>query len=932
MIVHQLLHGYKRGHQLLSANVQLDSQSIELVTRLSDLSGSMTIDSKVRPYLTCYPLPNQKYYAIGKTWLDDTAPRTGCVLTHTLIIPMEYWSNCPYPSLFNNLFIKPMNSDDTERYHRQLDINVQSSNISVPSIKIDRDLTTEFVFRFFGEGINPIIWYSDEDSEDTFWLVAHSLWPQLRRQFACCTFCLQPRYLDEKPFTLMFAPSSSNTRFQQIPRENIIDRNNLLFSSPTHNIKEEPWVRMWANHVIDFSSNASNNKGNINQEMFELGPFLSDDPTDIKKIYLVRELRKRSMESPMAGVGLLDMIESIAQNESAAIDYKERALTVALESVHQANDIDEVLKCLLLISDRFSRKAYSKVNSRITSLFYKTVSEYVLLEPNGALKAAERLFTNPSELPSSPYLEGLVIGLVNLGTEQSVRLKVLRQYPDAASQLIGIEPRIGVLFLNSEKSNDGENTTIEELTSWVANISDRETLDRIKKEILPEVKGDQFKSLTEELLRQLSKEEIYWVLDTLSKSTNGFKVNEIRTIICEKVSKQFPIETREWAIKTNYWSSEAAYLLSATYSDGLTGIIEIIQTAKFNRLIKAQILAASILEISQNHSLPQWFQEFAKINQDLIPALMPIDTSIPVDVSKAIKKVLDEVWELPLVCEFQVQEFDSFISTNQYSFSSSLISSAMRSAVSNYITGNIDWQTYQNWESTSWGEKWISNDSARDILLILSRKCLVSQDAWLNSWKWLAYVSEEFYQNNASLPTKLIESLLSSFKGSWVIEVTSLWILILQRIHTQSKASIYIQACANALYFAFRFPRHPISQVVVEAFLPVYKVVIESKELPPETYNLFGYFDWDKGKELRKKIIDTYINSSWPPGDLALSVRDKILFRKIYSRIRSLWKGKEYIQSMQNDLSKRSNDPVAKITLDELNSLLNEQNFYESWD
>jgi len=160
ILVHQLLHGYKRGHQLLSGSIKLDSQSDELVTRLSDLSGSMAFDLEVRPYLTCYPLPNLKYYAVGKTWLDTSAPRTGCVLTHTLLIPIESWISNTTPSIFRNLIDKPASSNDTERYRRALEIDEKTFDSRIPTFQIDSDFTTEFIYRFFGEGSSPIVWFS----------------------------------------------------------------------------------------------------------------------------------------------------------------------------------------------------------------------------------------------------------------------------------------------------------------------------------------------------------------------------------------------------------------------------------------------------------------------------------------------------------------------------------------------------------------------------------------------------------------------------------------------------------------------------------------------------------------------------------------------------------------------------------------------------
>src|SRR5690349_724634 len=95
--VDQLLHGYQFGHQLLAGSIKLDAQTAELIAQLSDLSGSISSESNVQPYLTCYPLFEQNRFAIAKTWLDTDAPRAGCVLTHTLLIPMEVWTTCGSP-------------------------------------------------------------------------------------------------------------------------------------------------------------------------------------------------------------------------------------------------------------------------------------------------------------------------------------------------------------------------------------------------------------------------------------------------------------------------------------------------------------------------------------------------------------------------------------------------------------------------------------------------------------------------------------------------------------------------------------------------------------------------------------------------------------------------------------------------------------------
>ncbi len=931
MLVHQLLHGYKRGHQLLSGSIKLDSQSDELVTRLSDLSGSMTFDQEIRPYLTCYPLPNLKYYAVGKTWLDTTAPRAGCVLTHTLLIPIKSWISSSNLSIFRNLIDKPDSSKDVERYRRALEIDVKTFDSRIPNFQVDSDFATEFIYRFFGEGISPIVWFTEINTEEYFWKFAESFWPQLRGQFACCTFCLQPRFLDDRPFNLMLAPLSVYSRFQQIQRESIIDRNDLLFSSRPQITKSEPWLRKWAGQITKPSALSNQLEDDIHDEMMQLGSFLNSDPTAIKKLYIIQELRKQSRNSSMAPIGLLDMVESLAPGEDDVITYKEECLTIALVSIRYANDLNEILRCLLLLSDRLIRKAYNKIDAKIVEKYYSIVEDYIFKQPDATLQAADRLLNTSTELGDLPYIHGIVLGLMKIGNDQPARLKILQQYANWAPLLIRIEPNLGLLFLNSEK-NEYENTNLEILASWISKTSDSVSLAHIRKVMLPEVRDDRYKSLAVELLRLLPESDVYWVLDTLAKSTNEFSSSGIRKVIYEQVSEVYPTSSQKWAVQTDFWSDGAAGVVAATYLENMTGLEELIQTAQYDQIKKAQILAAFIAAISQSHFLPKWFCEFAQNDIELLPTLLPFTNNIPDAVAIIFKKILDEVSDLPIARTFEIEEIHNLVSSYEY-FSYSLVESSMRSAIIGYFTGDLDWVTYQKWESTNWGQNWISKVDSKDLQLIIGRKCSESRTVWINGWKWLANASQNLYLRNISLIPVLIESLLAIRHQDWPIEITDLWVLILKRVYAQPKELTAIQCSAEALTFAFHNTRYPVSKVVVQAFLPVYKAVVESETIPHETYNdLFGYFDWDKGKELRKKIIDSFIYSAWPPGDLALSARETTLLRKIYSRLKRHWKGKEYISLILSDLNgRKDNDPNTATTLAEFKSLT-QQNSYETWD
>src|SRR4051794_25430081 len=120
--VHQAFHGYRRGHELLAGSVRLPSSASDLVTRLSDLSGSIASGWDFTSYVTGYPVVTAPYFAIARTWEDKKAARAGCVLTHTLLVPIDAWKSSPDPRAFSGLFADESDLRDEERFKKPLHV------------------------------------------------------------------------------------------------------------------------------------------------------------------------------------------------------------------------------------------------------------------------------------------------------------------------------------------------------------------------------------------------------------------------------------------------------------------------------------------------------------------------------------------------------------------------------------------------------------------------------------------------------------------------------------------------------------------------------------------------------------------------------------------------------------------------------------------
>ena len=160
--IHQLLHGYRHGHELLASSVKLARRDADFVRRLSDLSGMLPERFQVCPYLSGYRLLDEEFYVLAKTWPDTEAPRAGCVITHSLLIPLSLWESYSDPrgllSLFSNDSKNP--NSYSKPLHFPLMISAHSSQNEI-SHTLD-----DYLHQYFGEGVQPIVWFDEADTEN----------------------------------------------------------------------------------------------------------------------------------------------------------------------------------------------------------------------------------------------------------------------------------------------------------------------------------------------------------------------------------------------------------------------------------------------------------------------------------------------------------------------------------------------------------------------------------------------------------------------------------------------------------------------------------------------------------------------------------------------------------------------------------------------
>ena len=331
MRIHQLYHGYKHGHEQLAASTNLSQADSDTITRLSDLSGTPLSGFVFKSYLSMYPLPSSRFYALALTRPDHSAARAGCVLTHTLLLEMEEWLTLPAPKEISSLFFETVKVPDIVTV---LDYTPGSS-LKYHQTYIASSEDEDFVGRYFGEGIRPIIWFDTSDADEKLWAIVSGLWPALRRSFTACTLCLQPRTFQDRMFDVMFAPRASNSRFSRLSADHFIKSSTLV---------REPWESDFAMQLFGGRF--------VDPESKLLTSALDVNPSSIRKIFLFQDLWKRSSEIPTAAIGAFDLLESmkapktVSQLQNIAL----KRAVFSFDSLSSSKRLELFLMLLLRIS------------------------------------------------------------------------------------------------------------------------------------------------------------------------------------------------------------------------------------------------------------------------------------------------------------------------------------------------------------------------------------------------------------------------------------------------------------------------------------------------------------------------------------------------------------------------------------------------------
>ena len=252
------------------------------------------------------------------------------------------------------------------------------------------------------------------------------------------------------------------------------------------------------------------------------------------------------------------------------------------------------------------------------------------------------------------------------------------------------------------------------------------------------------------------------------------------------------------------------------------------------------------------------------------------------------------VTDLPLARSLLLLRFVS--DSTQRPFFPVLLDATMRSLIVGYVQGVVSDKTNHEFLDTAHAKAWLRDVKRGHLVSLIADSLASARAGRLNAWRWIASAPDTLYTRKPPLLAELIDVMLTTHNSEMTEEVADTWFQILRRTGAEPKTA-RLSVCVQALRFAFSNTRLPLGSLVAESYYDVYLAVTESPTLPQVAAPLFGMFDWDKGKKLRRDLVASFLDSDWPPADLLLAVKGPHILRKIFKRLMRKSGGKEYAEA-----------------------------------
>ena len=870
--VHQQLHGYRKGHQLLSASLALDAGDQDVVNRLSDLTGRLRPGELFDPYLTAYPLPSRTYYVFARTFQDLAAPRSGCVMTRSLLVPMHVWVELKSLEWLLAMLVRVHEGEEALP-------SVESPPARRRPKRVSDGRVVDLVQALFLEDGRPIVVFDVPEADLIATRLLVALWPGLRRGFSLCTLALGPRRLGERDFDLLFAPLSVQSRFSS----ETFCRIGVRGSIPTeaaHHLATPTATRIF--HADEPSLASPDVLGFMAEE--ELS-----DRAAVRVVLRWDELASRAPTTPTAVLGMLDIVNSRGGVGSQAWDRLSPMLYGALDLVTAQSSPRESWDFLFALN---AKVEWSTAPAGLAAKLEGVARSLARAAPEAALGAA-----NTDVSGSAAVLKGVGDGVVESRALEWLPDWLNRLAPNVLLSLVDASDRLGealVMAMNASADRwletvvrvlEGDNADARQrVRRRLVLLVDDAVAGKTVPRMLANVGGAELADLVVELGRRggFRSEALNAALAEATRNTgsvdavrdavvSGMQSGDAQAFLLKIV--EFTGPDLEWLLGVGH-GRVAGRVLTSLLADADEGAIRSVLTEDGRAPRVVSVLRAA---------LPTSASEIARILQcGLMPNRPGLDVGFDIvsTVPPEERQPLQQ-WLLREVLS-TARPGDARVGQAIAEFREGLTAEELVAAATVASIGRC--RLSENLVALNAAPRDV-RDGVVGIVDTLSRYLVERRREELDEAAYRAWA-------------EMLADAVAADPGR------------------------RIKAAGTVLGFAFRHVSYPVSALVVAAFPTVYRERGKLRKLGGVGRDLFGIFSyswasWKKPKDVRRELMDALVTafllSSWPPADLIVTALDAGIGERVVKRVRRRFLGTRYLESIGKDAERLDDELRGRV-------------------
>jgi hypothetical protein len=857
LVIDQQIHGYRSGHQLIASTRRLPGEDQDLIDRLSDIGGQLRPGETFKPYLTTYPLPSGSDYVVARTWQDLGAPRSGCVRTRSLIVPMAEWLSMDGIRSLLPLLI-PVVFDDKLARLAPAESSPLTRTVSDPR-------RAELVEALFFEPRQPIVIFDSAEAQPIVERLLAAFWPALKQNFSVSTYALAPRKIEGRPFDLIFAPKSARARFSDWSGRRVD-------SAPKS--ERHPWSRLVSEKIFD--------TGDPDLRTIDtLGALRADrrgDEGALRLSLMWNDLAAKSRTAPSAVLGMLDILNSRAWPEfdrGRLQDVVQGAAELAVVEPDEAG----ALRFLSTLAAKVANFDVGMLDDLNLSGLARSVTKR---SPHHALLYL-RSEINAGRDPVIPIVTGVADGLGEERFDEDTSEFVLQLPPELSSIMISRSAKYAREVW--QRCAADASTWVPATKAAIRSMSRHDRADLLQKISAWMTTGAQA-PLMEAALDGVSGDDLAGFAVAIGRQT-GFGIAAFDEPMANAARNAESLYGLRASILTNFRGEGADRFLLSTLDLSAPDITWLEGEVEKTRAVG---LLRQLLDNASPKGLVSVLRD--PTSRDRILGLL-------------IEDVAGSAGQLIRIAGSSDLPIDRYLDIGRAVLP--FLASEQRDKVLLELLGRALAQADpDDGRVASVIEESYGIVSPRQLVHLATPNGVSTQRVAANL-VLLSTVSERVRRTAAAVIEDLCERLIHRYGENLGEDGYNAWAVLLTESGNVS-SDIQLRASLPTLPFAMGKRDLPVSALIGAAFPPVYAELLKStgdedfKRLPALlALPLSIFIDWDRAKSARHELVDAYLYSSWPPADLLITSLAAGIQSETLRRLAGTHRGRDYLAAIDRD-------------------------------